>query len=363
MPSLKFAERLQAGVASSLMRSRLVGLTPKLMPKRATNVDGLTLHPELQLMLALREALGTRSWHEQSVARARAQIEAESRTAAGEPVRVGPVRNFQIPGPTGPIRVRHYAAPLSGSRPLVVFYHGGGFVLGSLDSHDQPCRILCAQAGVDVLSVDYRLAPEHPFPAGPEDASAAYRWARENAALLGTDGKLATCGDSAGANLATVVALMAKSAGLPVPHAQFLLYPTVNRAGAWRSMELFAQHYFLTARDIAWCTELYVGSADLRNPLISPLLAPDLSGIGPAFVVTAGFDPLRDEGEAYEKALRQAGNSTHGYRAPDMIHGFINSTGISPACEGTYRDVVSQFKTFLDSVARGAAREQSKAST
>jgi acetyl esterase len=350
MPELSLTERLQATSARSLLRSPLVRLTPLFSRARARRVDGLTLHPELQLMLAIRQALGIRAWHELPVPDARAQMELEARMAGGAPVRVGPVRNFTIPGPSGRLAVRHYVSPCEGPRALLVFFHGGGFVMGSLDSHDQPCRILARYADVDVLSVAYRLAPEHPFPAASDDAYASYVWAREHAAALGAC-DVALGGDSAGAHLATLAALTAKRRAVPQPMAQLLLYPTVDRLVAWRSLELFRDDFFLTAGDIAWCTKHYVGAHEMDAPLSSPLLNEDLAGLSPTFLVTAGFDPLRDEGEAYGRALRRAGVQARCYRAPDMLHGFIKSTGVSPACRTTYRDVVEQFRQFLAATA------------
>jgi acetyl esterase len=200
-----------------------------------------------------------------------------------------------------------------------------------------------------VLSVGYRLAPEHPFPAAPEDVFAAYRWARANAVGLGADPtRVAVAGDSAGGNLATAVALMAKAEGQPQPCAQLLFYPCVDRVEARPSLSLFARDYLLTRADIDWCTERYAGSVDLRHPLLSPLLAPDLRGLAPAFVVSVGFDPLRDEGEAYESALRVAGNTTRFLRVPDLIHGFINCTGVSPAAERATIDIAQRFRQLLD---------------
>lgn len=348
MRNLSLAERLQFDGARTLLGA-LSPYASKLFPQRAKPVDGLTLHPEAQLMLALRELRGARPWSQLSVARARAQVVSEARLSAGPAVPVGPVRDLEIPGPTGPLKVRHYMPPEPvANPPLLVFFHGGGFVLGDLDSHDQPCRILCKYAGVQVLSVTYRLAPEHPFPAGLEDALAGFRWAHANAQAFGADPtRVCVGGDSAGACLATVVAQMTHRAKEPEPAAQLLLYPCVDRVNSYRSLSLFADGYFLTLADIEWCTERYVGTADVHNPLISPLLAPDLKGLAPALIVTVGFDPLRDEGEAYESALRAAGCSTRHRRVPDLFHGFINATGVSPASERATLAVAHDFREFL----------------
>ena len=225
--------------------------------------------------------------------------------------------------------------------PLLVFFHGGGFVIGDLDTHDEPCRMLCRHAGVQVLSVDYRLAPEHPFPSAVRDALAAFRWAVAHASELGADAeRVAVGGDSAGGNLSAVTAQLASRDGGPAPALQLLIYPDVDLTEARAtSGRLFAEGFYLTENDRRWCTRHYFAGTerDASDPLASPALAQDLSGLAQAIVITAGFDPLRDEGEAYAEALRKAGTRVVLDRAPDLIHGFINMTTVPAARDAALR--------------------------
>ncbi|QNS07724.1 alpha/beta hydrolase [Streptomyces xanthii] len=242
---------------------------------------------------------------------------------------VGGVEDREIPGPPGapPIPVRIYAPQGGGAqaRPLVVFFHGGGWVLCGLDSHDGTARALCADAGAVVVSVDYRLAPESPFPAAVHDAYAAVRWAADHAAELGADpDTLTVAGDSAGGNLAAVVSQIARDEGGPHIARQILVYPATDARGRSGSYADNASGYFLTTAACAWFREQYLGpDGDPAHPRVSPLLAEDLSGLPPAHVVTAGCDPLCDEGRAYATALREAGVQVGESYFPAMFHGFF----------------------------------------
>ncbi|MBV9772843.1 MAG: alpha/beta hydrolase [Gemmatimonadetes bacterium] len=280
----------------------------------------------------------------------RARYRREMIALSGPKTPVGAVRDFEVPGGAGPVRVRHYASAGGGTKPLLVYYHGGGFVIGDLDTHDEPCRLLCRYADTHVLSVDYRLAPEHPFPAGVEDALAAFRWAREHAAALGADpARVAVGGDSAGGNLATVVSLLAREEGAP-PVAQLLLYPTVDRATPRPSRTLFAETFFLDESDTEAFTRCYLGGtgASGDDPRVSPLRAPDLAGLPPALVVTAGFDVLRDEGEEYAGALQRAGSPARLHRVAGFGHGFIHLVGISPAARREVVRIARDWRALLD---------------
>src|SRR6185436_3048436 len=209
------------------------------------------------------------------------------------------------PGPAGPIPVRHYRTPAVAAS-LLVFYHGGGMVIGDLDTHDQLCRRICRDGDVHVVSVDYRLAPEHKAPASVGDADAAYRWALEHAAELGADpARIAVGGDSVGGTLAAVVTQRARDEGARLPALQLLIYPVTDWSGDTRSKTLFAEGFYLTKRHLDWFTGHYLSGAPVgaTDPVVSPLLAEDLSGLPPALVLTAGFDPLRDEGNAYAEAM------------------------------------------------------------
>jgi acetyl esterase len=214
--------------------------------------------------------------------------------------------------------------------PLLVYLHGGGWVRGDLHTHDNTCRFLAREAGVIVLSVDYRLAPEHKFPAAVEDSFAAFRWAHENAAELGVDqNAIAVGGDSAGGNLAAVVGQLAAADGGPVPAFLLIIYPATDFSEKRRSVKLFREGFLLTESDMDWYTAHYLPDKEAeRDPRASPLLADDLSGTPPAYVMTAGFDPLRDEGEAYALRLREAGVPVALRRHSGLIHGFANMTGV-----------------------------------
>jgi acetyl esterase/lipase len=269
-------------------------------------------------------------------------VREEATRYEGERIQVRSVRDLTIPGAAGSLRARHYAPDAAAPAPLMVFYHGGGFVTGDLDSHDAPCRLLCREGGLHVLAIDYRLAPEHPFPAGVEDAVAAFRWARAHASELSADPEnVGVGGDSAGGNLSAVVSQLTAQDGGPQPAFQLLIYPVIEPQGERPSRSLFANGFFLTKDDMTWFDEHYFGSkgANQSDPRGSPILARDLSGLCPALVFTAGFDPLRDEGEAYAAALESAGTPVTLRRLEGFIHGFINMIGVSPVCRAALADI------------------------
>lgn len=234
-------------------------------------------------------------------------------------------RDFEIAGPSIDLRARLYqpARRDKQNSPLLIFFHGGGWFLGSIDTHDSICRMLAATARCVVLSVDYRLAPEHHFPAAVHDAYAALRWATENAVRMGADPhKIAVGGDSAGGNIAAGLTLLARERRGPYIAQQFLLYPATDLAGLHQSRQLFGKGYVL--EDMDFYISNYLGpDGDPRHYLASPLLASDLSGLPPAYVLTAGYDPLRDEGQAYARRLLAAGVRVRHECAANMIHGFI----------------------------------------
>jgi acetyl esterase len=251
---------------------------------------------------------------------------------------VARVEELRTPGPAGEIPVRLYRPDASGPLPLLVFFHGGGFVLCDLDTHDATCRRLALRAGCAVLSVDYRLAPEAKFPAAPEDCWAATAWAAANAARLGVDAaRIAVAGDSAGGNLAAVVAVMSRDRGGPSLVHQLLVYPVTDLVGFEVSHASYAENaegYLLTAAMMRWFAGHYLERAgDARSPLASPLLAPDLSGLPPATLLSAEFDPLRDEGELYAERLRRAGVPVEQRRWGGMIHGFFAMTELLDAAQ------------------------------
>ena len=314
--------------------------------------DGLTLDPQLQLLLAMRERLKLPALTELEPAAARLRVRRESATTAGRPIPVGAISEITVDGADGPLPARHYAPPPADGDgrppPLLLFLHGGGFVICDLDTHDQVCRVLCRYAGVHVVSVDYRLAPEHPFPAAVEDARAALRWAVEHAESLGADpARIAIGGDSAGGNLAAVTCQLAVQDGGPAPACQLLIYPTVDRGVRYPSRDLFADGFFLTRAEMDWFDMHYGAAEHPDDPRRAPLKAKDLSGLAPALVVTAGFDPLRDEGEAYATALEAAGVPVKLRRVPGMIHGFVNMGDISRSARRATLDIAADLREAL----------------
>ena len=328
------------------------GLKRLLSGGRAVTIDGNTLDPSLQMMLAAQRALGVESLVvADNVAATRAGNRDLTQTLDEPDVRVAGIRSVSIPGPAGVIPARHYRPAAGGEpTPLVVFFHGGGFVFGDLDTHDAACRLICRDAGVHVLAVDYRLAPEHKAPAAVDDAYAAYRWAREHAGELGADPRrVAVAGDSAGGCLAAVVTRQARDAGDPLPSLQWLIYPVTDFRGLAHSRILLGDGFLLTKRDMDWFQEAYIGGSglDVTDPLVSPLLADDLSGLSPALVVTGGFDPLRDEGEQYAAKLREAGVAVDHRRMGSMIHAFLNLNVLGGGVSRDNAEMISALRAHL----------------
>ena len=246
-----------------------------------------------------------------------------------QPEPVAEVENRTIPGPQGDIPVRIYTPEGKGPFPVLVFFHGGGWVICDLDTHDEACRSLANGTPCIVVSVDYRLAPEHKFPAAVDDCYAAAQWAARNAASLnGDSSRIAVGGDSAGGNLTAVIAQLARDRGEPSLVFQLLIYPAVNFNADTPSSREMADGYFLTRDDMIWFMNHYLNSPDDKNsPLASPALTADLSGLPPALVITAEYDPLRDEGEQYGQKLKDAGVPVTTSRYNGMIHGFVTLPG------------------------------------
>jgi len=288
----------------------------------------MPLHPQAEKLLSLLQGSLPRDPAALSPATLRAGYRALVAGRSGPPV--AHVENQRIPGPLGEIPVRLYRSRSSGTLPLLVFLHGGGFVVCDLDTHDPLCRLLANAADCAVLSVDYRLAPEDKFPAAPEDCYAATCWAAENARALGVDpSRIAVGGDSAGGNLAAVVAQQARDRSGPSLAHQLLIYPVTHHAFDTPSYHENAEGYFLTRGMMQWFWNHYLEKPEQgRDPLASPLVAKDVSDLAPATVITAEFDPLRDEGEAYAERLRAAGVPVALQRYDGMFHGFFAMTEI-----------------------------------
>ena len=296
------------------VQRRLVG--------KPVTYDGQTLAVDTQIMLALMKVSGEPDPSTLPIPKGRVALLRQSQLGGGRQ-EIGSVRELWAAG----LKARLYVPEgASGNAPLLVFLHGGGFIFGDLDSHDAPCRLLASESGVKVLSVDYRLAPESPFPAAYDDSVAAFRWAVEHAAELGADpARIGVGGDSAGGNLAAGVAL---AVGEDCAF-QLLIYPVTQSEANTRSREDLSEGFYLTSDFIAAATDNYLPEGiDRRDPRHAPLYAEiPATGIAPAYVATAGFDPLRDEGEAYAAKLDEAGVKVVHRRFDDQIHGFLNVVG------------------------------------
>lgn len=262
---------------------------------------------------------------------------------------VAKIENLNIPGPGGDLPIRVYTPEGKHPFPVLVYFHGGGYVIGNLDTHDGPCRALANRTPCIVLSVDYRLAPENRFPAAVDDAYAAVSWATDNAAVIGADaGRMAVAGDSAGGNLAAVVCLLAKINSYPDLKYQILIYPITDLSnvdnGSYRE---HAAGYMLTREAMIYYRDHYLGmGGDQKDPYASPLLADDLSGLPPALVIAAEFDILKDEGKAYADRLKNAGVPVIYSLYPDMIHAFFNLGGVT----GRARDAIDEIARELQNV-------------
>ena len=307
----------------------------------------MPLDPQLKDMLAFIESAGYPPMEEGTPAAARQgfRVMAVDMVKPEDVVPVGSVEELTVPGGAGERDARLYKPEGDGPWPTLVYLHGGGFVVGDLDTHDQTCRRICRDADIAVLSVDYRLAPEDPFPAGLEDALTATEWAAAHLADLGGDDRLAVGGDSAGGNLSAVVAQHLGD----VLAAQMLIYPATDGVGDYPSKTENGEGLFLTAKMMQWFSDHYVpADTDLAAELhrIAPLHG-DHSEVAPALVVTAEFDPLRDEGEAYAAALRAAGVTVEQVRYDGMIHGFVDMGPFSAAAADAVADMNTRFGALL----------------
>ncbi|WP_186315584.1 alpha/beta hydrolase [Catellatospora sichuanensis] len=285
----------------------------------------MPLHQQVQAMRARREASGTPQLYTLSVAEARAADLASIQASGGDPEPVAEVVDREIEGPGGPLPIRIYRPVLGGELPVLVYFFGGGWTLGTIDTSDAVCRSLANAAGCLVVAAGYRLAPEHKFPAAVHDCHAAVRWVAANAAAIGADpARIAVGGDSAGGNLAAAVTLLAREDGdLPLA-GQLLVYPNTDHRSHTASLREGTDPYLFNATSVAWYWANYLATPeDGLNPLASPLRAESLAGLPSALIVTAEYDPLRDQAEEYARRLGRDGVPVTLTRYDGMVHGFF----------------------------------------
>jgi len=305
----------------------------------------MTLDPDAARLLEMARKAGKPPYETVDADTARQLYREGRRALQPEPLAVAETRDLSAPRPGGTVPLRLYrpdGATAGESLPVLIYFHGGGWVLGDIDSHDGVCRHLAARSGCAVVSVDYRMGPEHKFPAAVDDAVAATRWIAGNAAELGIDpARLAVAGDSAGGNLAAVVTLHERDAGGVAVGAQMLFYPATDFAMDTESHRLFGEGHLLTHAAMRWFQAQYLTAGDEADWRASPLRADDLAGLPTAYVITAGFDPLRDEGETYARRLVEAGVPVTTRRYTGQIHGFL-----------TMGRIIAQSAEALDAAAK-----------
>ncbi|MDQ6934994.1 MAG: alpha/beta hydrolase [Actinomycetota bacterium] len=342
-------DRVDTFVLRSLMN--LPVRVQRVLAGRSVVLDGQRLAPETQLMLRLHDLARLPHIEDLPLAQARTALVDQARLVGGDQL-VGSVRDLSVDGAAGALPARLYtpterlgALPA----PTLLFVHGGGMMYGDLDSHDAACRHLAEQSGVQLLAIDYRLAPENPFPAAVEDCAAAYRWLLANAESVGADReRLAVGGDSAGGYLSATTAVIAAQEGLPLAF-QLLVYPVTDFTTRSRSRELFGEGFFLTTAFMDGTQAAYFPpGTDLSDPRASVLKTRDFpEGLARALVITAGYDPLRDEGEAYARLLHQHGVRVEQIRYPSMIHGFFNAVGCGHQAPSYNRRIAAKLRAAL----------------
>jgi acetyl esterase len=306
------------------------------------------LDPQLQAMRDQRERDNVPPLYAMSLAEARAADLASIRASGGQPEPVHKVASLTIPGPGGDLPLRLYRPASGRPLPVLLYFFGGGWVLGTIDTADGVSRSLANSSGALVAVVGYRLAPEHPFPAAIDDCYATVRWVAEHAAEIGADpARLAVGGDSAGGNLAAAVALRARADG-PALAGQILIYPNTDQLADDESMRAADDPFLFNRHSVAWYRQYYlVDPADAADPLASPLRAESLAGLPPALVITAEYDPLRGQGEAYARRLADAGVPVELSRYPGMAHGFFTMAGTVDASRAAIGQCASQLRAWL----------------
>ena len=323
----------------------------RALNRRPVVVDGLELSPEIQLLLTLKRLARVPAAETLPLAQARAELCRQQRMVGGRQP-IGALRDLEVDGAEGPLKARLYIpTERTGAdpAPTMLFIHGGGWMYGDLESHDPTCRFLAEHSGVQILAIDYRLAPEHKFPAAVEDCQAAYRWLVDHTDEVNADpARLAVGGDSAGGSLSLSTAVWAAEKGLPLAF-QLLIYPGADFVERTESRRLFAEGYVLTKVFMDGAEEAYfTPDADKAHPDASGVRRVDFpAGIAPAHVITAGYDPLRDEGEALARLLSENGVEVDHKRYPSMIHGFAHMVGAGHEGPAYNREIADRLRRAL----------------
>jgi len=351
----EIARQLQGKAANLALRMPISWVN--ILTRAPITVDGRTLDARTQWFLQLLVRSGQQPLHRLGVEKARAEFDLFQPMMSGRPAPVGEIvdRTIAGPGAGGRLRVRIYRPAGSVARllPTVLYFHGGGWVIGSLEAYDLPCRFFCARSGCAVVAVDYRLAPEHKFPAGLEDAVASFRWLAANAEEMGIDAnRIVVAGDSAGGTLAAVVAQLVRGEAR-TPCLQWLIFPATDLSAETPSHISCGEGFLLTRADMEWFRGLYLNDlSEAADPRVSPLRAADLAGLPPALVFTAGLDPLRDEGQAYADKLTAAGVKTVHREFDSLIHGFVGMRGALQAAARAMDDMVAGLRHELARLGR-----------
>jgi acetyl esterase len=349
----EIARELQGKAAGLALRMPISWVN--LLAGSPVTVDGRTLDARVQWFLQLLKQSGQKPIHQLPVEHARAEFDSVMPLLSGRPHPVSEIVDRIVDSPAGKLRLRIYRPGGNVARllPAILYLHGGGWVIGSLEGYDRPCRYFSARSGCALVAVDYRLAPEHKFPAAVDDSVAAFRWLAANAVSLGIDpARIVVGGDSAGATLSTVIAGLLRGEPRP-PCLQWLIYPATDMACDSPSYSSVGEGFLLTKADMEWVRGLYLNDeGEIGDPRVSPLRAADLAGLPPALVYTAGFDPLRDEGQAYAEKMREAGVKVVHREFDTLIHGFVGMRGAIHAAARAMDDMVAGLRHELAQLGR-----------
>jgi acetyl esterase len=353
MPFKEIVRELQGKAANLAVRMPIAWIN--ILAGPAVVVDGRALDGRTQWLLQLLARSGQAPVEQTSVAEARAAFDTFMLEMGGRPAPIGEMIDRTIEGPAGRLRVRLYrpAGTVARLLPAILYFHGGGWAMGSLEGYDLVYRYFCARSGCALVAVDYRLAPEHKFPAAIEDALAAYRWLSRQATGLGIDpARIVVAGDSAGGNLAAVAARLLRDEPR-APCLQWLIFPCTDLSFGTDSFRSCGERFLLTRASMEWFRSHYLNHlAEIDDPRVSPLKADDLGSLPPALIYTAGFDPLRDEGNAYADRLMAAGVKTIHREFDSLIHGFVGLRGTVQAAARAMDDMVAGLRHELAQLGR-----------